>query len=830
MTFPEGSPNVASASRSETSAFRDQTSVGHTLNRLCILALLALTPAIAHHWVGREYLSITVLGFQAATVGLAFWLNWRGHFRWASLVLSCTVLASAAMFVSISSHGMRDPAVLMFPMAIIIGALMLDLRSFVAFCVSIAFVVAALWAAERNGLLAADPGQSGGYPFLIDVGLILFIIAAASGLLAQSLKASVIETQQSEQRFRTLAEASFEGIAVTVDGRFIDANQACCRILGYELSELIGKQVSETITPSDRQTVIDNIKSGRDAHIETVVLAKDGSTRIVEAHGRTLPPYQGRSVRLTALRDITDRKLAERAVLESEEKYRRLVELSPNAIMVHDYEYIAFVNPAAVALLGAGSAEEIVSRPLSDFQHPDSLALAQERARKLREEGGTLPPAEGKMLRLDGTVIEIEAFSSDLKEQGKFAVQTVIRDITERKRAERESLELEAQLEQARKLEGIGRLAGGIAHDFNNLLTVINGYGDLLLAKLSKGDPLHDAVNEISKAGERAARLTKQLLTLRRNELIEFGPVDLNRLIADDLELLRRLAGGHIETRTALQPGLRLVLADSGQLHQVLMNLAANARDAMPDGGRLTMETANLDLNDTSIAAALGLRPGTYVHILVADTGMGIDKKTQKQIFDPFFTTKRDSGGSGLGLAIVYGIVRQAGGAVSVESEPGSGAIFHIYLPASEAKVEAAVMPLAANDSGIAGGGATVLVVEDQEPVRKFTCMALAGYGFRILEAANGDAALELARSHQGRIHLLLTDVIMPIINGRELAERIVLIRPEIRVVYMSGYTEDVIVQRGLLQEGLHYIAKPFAPQALAQKVADALAGGSRTA
>jgi two-component system, cell cycle sensor histidine kinase and response regulator CckA len=829
MTFREGSSNVASASRSETSAFRDESSVGHTLNRLCILVIITLIPAIAHNRVEHNYRAITVLSFQAIAAGLAFWLNRRGHSRWASILLSYATLVGAATFVAISRDGLRDPAMLMFSLAIVIGALMLDLRSFVAFCLLIALAVVALWVAERNGLLAADPRQFVGYPFLIDVGLILFITAAASGLLAQSLKASVIETQQSEKRFRTLAEASFEGIAITVEGRFIDANQACCRILGYELSELIGMQASEMIAPSDRQTVIDNIKSGRDAHIETIMLAKDGSARMVEAHGRTVP-YQGRLVRLVAIRDITDRKLAERAVLESEEKYRRLVELSPDAIVVHDYEHFYFVNPAAVALLGARTAEEIMNRNFGDLVDPETMPFVQERAHKLREEGGALPLVERKLLRLDGTVIEVEVSSSDLKEQGKFAVQTVIRDISERKRAERERLELEAQLEQARKLESIGRLAGGIAHDFNNLLTVINGYGDLLLAKLSKGDPLHDAVNEISKAGERAARLTKQLLTLRRNELIEFGPVDLNRLIADDLELLRRLAGAHIETSAALQPGLRLVLADAGQLHQVLMNLAANARDAMPDGGRLTMETANLDLNDTSTAAALGLRPGTYVHMRVADTGMGIDKKTQMQIFDPFFTTKRDSGGSGLGLAIVYGIVRQAGGAVSVESEPGSGATFHIYIPASEASVEEAAMPAGVNKPGFVGSETTVLVVEDQESVRKFTCKALDGYGFRILEAANGDAALELARSHQGPIHLLLTDVIMPGMNGRELAERIVPIRPEIRVVYMSGYTEDVIVQRGLLQQGLHYIAKPFAPQALVQKVADALAGGSRTA
>jgi CheY-like chemotaxis protein len=287
--------------------------------------------------------------------------------------------------------------------------------------------------------------------------------------------------------------------------------------------------------------------------------------------------------------------------------------------------------------------------------------------------------------------------------------------------------------------------------------------------------------------------------------------------------------GEHIETATALDPALRPVLADPGQLHQVLLNLTANARDAMPNGGHLTMETANRDFGDTPSAAALGIRSGTYVEMRVADTGMGIDKETQRQVFDPFFTTKRDSGGSGLGLSIVYGIVRQAGGAVSVESELGRGATFHVYLPASETDVEETAPPAAANEPVNVRGDATVLVVEDQEQVRRFTRTALDAYGFRILEAANGDAALELARTHQGPIHLLLTDLIMPNMSGRELAERMVSIRPEIKVLYMSGYTEDVIVQRGLLEQGLCYIPKPFAPQALAQKVTEALLRGSPT-
>jgi two-component system, cell cycle sensor histidine kinase and response regulator CckA len=316
------------------------------------------------------------------------------------------------------------------------------------------------------------------------------------------------------------------------------------------------------------------------------------------------------------------------------------------------------------------------------------------------------------------------------------------------------------------------------------------------------------------------------LLTLSRKEMVEIRPIDVNRLIGEDLELLRRLMGEHIETKAELEPGLGAVLADPGQVHQILLNLAANARDAMPAGGRLTLATRSVDVRDGASGSALGLGPGTYVRLEVADTGLGIDRNTQKQIFDPFFTTKRDAGGSGLGLSIVNGIVRQLGGAVTVDSEPGRGAKFQVYFPASEVQADAVAAGVAVKEPGVAGGDATVLVVEDQEAVRRFACMALDGYGFRILEAEHGAAALELARQHDGPIHLLLTDVIMPNMNGRELAERIVPLRPQIKVLYMSGYTEDVMVQRGLMERGFEYIAKPFAPQALAQKVTEALGRG----
>ena len=380
---------------------------------------------------------------------------------------------------------------------------------------------------------------------------------------------------------------------------------------------------------------------------------------------------------------------------------------------------------------------------------------------------------------------------------------------------------VEEQLRQAQKLEGLGRLAGGIAHDFNNLLTVINGYGDMLLGELRDGDPLRESVAEIRKAGGRAAKLTGQLLTFSRKQIVEPQLLDLNELIGDHLSMLRRLVGEDIELETRLSAPLGRVVADSGQMHQVLMNLVVNARDAMPLGGRLIIATSHADVAEGGPARHPGIAPGNYVLLSVEDTGVGIEAKAREHIFDPFFTTKDKGSGTGLGLATVYGIVQQAGGSISFHSDT-NGTTFFVHLPRMES---GAASPRDAAPSSAAAlyGTETVLVVEDQASVRKLTIQMLSQFGYRILEAAQGDEALLLAKSCQEPIHLLLTDVVMPRITGKDLAGLLQPMRPAMKVLYMSGYAEDVIANRGLLEAGLFYIAKPFAPEALARKVREAL-------
>lgn len=389
-----------------------------------------------------------------------------------------------------------------------------------------------------------------------------------------------------------------------------------------------------------------------------------------------------------------------------------------------------------------------------------------------------------------------------------------IQDITSRRAVEDE-------LRQAQKLEGLGRLAGGIAHDFNNLLTVINGYGEMLLGELQDEDPRRESVAEICKAGERAAELTRQLLTFSRKQIVEPEPLDLNRLIGDNLDMLRRLVGEDIEVETRLDTPLGRVVADPGQMHQVLMNLVVNARDAMPRGGRLTIATSNSDVEESDPRRRPGAAPGHYVSLSVADTGIGIAAEAREHIFDPFFTTRGKGAGTGLGLATVYGIVQQTGGSISFHSESGRGTTFLIHLPRTEAAVSD--RRETAPSSAHLRGTETVLVVEDQEPVRKLAVQMLSRCGYRILEAAQGDEALLLAACHAGPIHLLLTDVVMPRMTGRELAEHLTATRPAMKVLYMSGYAEDVIASRGLLDPGLLYIAKPFSSEVLALKVREAL-------
>jgi PAS domain S-box-containing protein len=519
------------------------------------------------------------------------------------------------------------------------------------------------------------------------------------------------------------------------------------------------------------------------------------------------------TVRITRERNRT--KQAERFLREAEQKLRIMANNLKEMVLTYDMDRkVIFANQSVETLTGYAVAE-VEKTGFTNWIHPDDRARMESYWDSLFQ-GGSIQDEEYRLLTKDGRVKWVEATWGPIRgEDGRqIGVQGCERDITARKLAEDALQETQSRYLQAQKLESVGRLAGGVAHDFNNLLTVINGYSKMLLAELRARDPMRDQLNEILKAGERAAGLTRQLLAFSRKQVLEPRRLDINCVVEDMRPMLERLVGEDIELRVALHAEPGTIHADPHQLEQVVMNLVVNARDAMPGVGKLLVETACVEWDDRDMRSHPEARVGRYVMLAVTDTGMGMDEETKSRIFEPFFTTKGIGKGTGLGLPMVQGIVAQSGGYLEVESEKGKGTAFKIYLPALAEGAADADIPAAAP---ALGGYETILVVEDQAEVRKFATLVLTEYGYRVIAAQSADEALLLCQRE--RIDLVLTDVVMPNLSGRDLADRIETLRPGTKVLFMSGYTGNVIEHHGVLEEGAMFIQKPFSPESLAAKV-----------
>lgn len=634
----------------------------------------------------------------------------------------------------------------------------------------------------------------------------------------------IADRKQAEEmatRFGRILDASLNEIYIfdAATLHFIQVNRGARENLGYSMAELrhlTPLDLKPEFTPESFAKLLEPLRTGEKDKIQftTIHRRKDHSSYPVEVHLQ-LSTFETAPVFLAIILDITERKRAEEALERSEQHFRSLIENALDIITILNSDgIIRYESPAIERVLGY-KPEELVGQDVFDFVHstdlPDVMKTFTERSQIV----GPAPPIELRFQHKDGSWRILEVIGTNLLDDPDVAGIVVnSRDITERR-------QLEEQFRQAQRMEAIGQLTAGIAHDFNNLLTAINGFAGLMQLELPPDDPQQESVDKILHSGRRAADLVRQLLAFSRKQVIEPRILNLNTTVAEMDKLLRRTIGEDIDLETSLDPDLWWVKVDPTQMGQIIVNLAVNARDAMPYGGRLTIETTNVVLDDDYTARHLGVEQGEYVLLAISDTGHGMSDEVKARIFEPFFTTKEMGKGTGLGLATVFGIVKQSQGYIWVYSEEGVGTTFKIYLP----REGEATSRLTDSKVGLEMlfGDETILLVEDDAAVRDLIVKVLQEQGYTLLEAQGGQEALRLATQNTNPIHLLLTDVIMPGMSGTILAEELVKSRPNLKVLFMSGYTDNAIAHYGVLDSEINFLQKPFSPTALARRVRDVL-------
>ncbi len=635
------------------------------------------------------------------------------------------------------------------------------------------------------------------------------------------------ELKTNEAALRSLLEATPAGVGLLKQRLFYAVNKALCRITGYSEQEMLG-QTTRMLYPDEEEFE----RVGRELYgkmereglgmLEARLRHKEGAIIIVIL---CLSPFDPRDLSAgvcATVLDITERKKIEKQLQASEQMFRSIVENSYAGIYVADENFrFSYVNDKICEIAGY-TREELLGMDLRQLIAEESMPIVADRYVR-RQRGEDVPSwYEFTGVRKNGEKGFLETSATVVKDSaGQVRTVGQILDITERKLAEQGKALLEEQLRQSQKMESIGRLAGGVAHDFNNLLTAISGNTELALMKLDRNDSIYSRLLVVMEASKSAAALTQQLLAFSRKQIIEPQIINLNDLIDRLHKMLVRMIGENIHLRTVTQPGLFSVKVDPGQIEQIILNLAVNARDALPDGGLLIIETANVMLEDSYCQRHADALPGEHVMLTVSDNGTGMNPEVKAHLFEPFFTTKAPGMGTGLGLATVYGAVKQNMGTIEVYSEPGQGTSFKIYFPRNTQDVVPLIKDIATAD--LLTGSETILLVEDNPLVLEFSRSVLDLLGYNVLSATTGEEALTRAMNHNGTIHLLLTDVILPGINGRILADKLKVARPELKILFASGYTENLIVTKGVLEQGLHFIGKPFGAHSLARKIRELL-------
>ena len=639
---------------------------------------------------------------------------------------------------------------------------------------------------------------------------------------ATERKRAVEALQRSEEYFRSLIENALDIITVLdVDGSVRYGSPSFERVLGYPQSSLTGENLFRLIHPEDRDRVREILEAGTQnpgatQSIEFRVLHQKGPWRVFEAIGKRFEIESTVAGYVLNSRDITERKRSEEEVRQANETLRAVIETSPLAIYTLDLEGVVRTwNSSAQKMFGFTQDEAVGSALPVIF--PDEVSAFRERLTDLLG-GESQVGAEERRRCKDGHTIDVSFWTAPLRDAGGAVtgVVEVVADDTERKR-------LEEQFRQAQKMEAVGRLAGGVAHDFNNLLTVITGYCQMLLDRFHPGESTRDDMVQVLKAADRATTLTRQLLAFSRKQIVQPKVVELDALVGDMQQMLKRLLGVNIDLAITSDAGLGKVRVDPGQLEQVIVNLVVNARDAMPSGGHLGINLRNVQVDDSDMRD-MPVRRGSYVVLEVTDCGIGMDEATLSHLFEPFFTTKEKGRGTGLGLSTSYGIVKQNHGEIVVRSEVGAGSVFSIYLP----RIDEPPPPETSPSINVPAtkGAETILVAEDEDGVRHIVTQMLREQGYTVLPANGGAEAIHIATTHTGPVQLLVSDVMMPRMSGPELAQRLRGLRPEMRVLFVSGYTDSEIVREGELEPGTDFLQKPFTREQLATKVREVLRPG----